>query len=1197
MKITKRKAPSGFALVATMMMMILLVIIAVGLLGLSTIELRKTGNGNAMERARANARMGLMIALGELQENLGPDQRVSADARVAHEGSGTPEHPHWVSVWKSTQKDGKPWIRREAERGGLSDDRQASGWDVRDERLTTLVSGNESDIVHQDDEAGGASDMVTLVDTGSLGPDSETSDVVRVPRVEVADSSNNKGSYAWWVGDLGAQANVSTRDATADTTNGQYKALMLAQDSSWKAFGDKDLKNEERDRLASERQLALVDPGMRDRHFHDFTVWSAGLPVNVREGGWRKDLTAYMASNGTIADLNAGGVRSAGLKDTDSMVGSLNKAADAASAFPGQAKRLEAISPKFGLLRKWAERAKSVSMGEYTVAAETGDQVTGGTGGYNNTAVDFKNRTKSHLMPVLVEGSLYYNLSYYDATTGPPTAPFGLRVHLYPRVALWNPYNFTINVPDSGFFMQINGAKQVEVTMDGGIKRNYRMFWGGLSDDKSETGGATRGSLFFKMNAATLAPGQTVVWSPSKNDVYNDLQMQFNTLTSSLAPSPGRAFYMDVRKDVPLFEPLSNPATDTTGSTVLVPNRAQRRPIEWREVVPPRPAGNVQSLRYTQADDYVMSWKPIKGNVDFGALQQQPMGRFVSCAYQYGDEDEMPVEWTSLDPVPFAHSTSTNSTISQIPDRRTRDGFRLRWSEETKSNLIGSGSLSNTAHLEDSAIGNWNMRASWAFRNPFDNVSDLAPNFFGIYTRDLFDGEVDWNSVSPRSSGGKALGDPFDQPVRGVSQRILFDVPRRGTEIASLGAFQHVNFSEFIWHPTYALGNSLADPRVPMRHTEPDRSESINKEKGGWNQRSIGYATDGRSDNNGNENRTDEDNWAYSARQYLQQAPLDSSVIYDLSYELNHAMWDGYFLSSGTEQEKRSFLADPAAYPLPNGRMRPNNMAGEVTIDDIKDYHRAASRMLVDGAFNVNSTSVSAWEALLLSGVDKQFGDKVAFPRFLNAPGAQWDGKDARSTGAWSGQRVFNRDEIRKIAEEIVKQVEKRGPFVSLADFINRRLSDGEQGEKGALQAAIDLSRVNESFEKEWPLDNARTLPDFKSIDNIEDSTRMDQKLKPDTTAWGALGFLTQADLLQFIGPALSARSDTFRIRAYGESRDGAGKIAAKCYCEAVVQRSPNYVDPSNDTLETGDALNETNQKFGRRFEIVSFRWLKEEEI
>ena len=78
MKHHSQKNPAGFALVATLSMMILLVVMAIGLLSLSTIELRRTSAGGPMERARANARFGLMIALGELQENLGPDQRVTA---------------------------------------------------------------------------------------------------------------------------------------------------------------------------------------------------------------------------------------------------------------------------------------------------------------------------------------------------------------------------------------------------------------------------------------------------------------------------------------------------------------------------------------------------------------------------------------------------------------------------------------------------------------------------------------------------------------------------------------------------------------------------------------------------------------------------------------------------------------------------------------------------------------------------------------------------------------------------------------------------------------------------------------------------------------------------------------------------------------------------------------------------------------
>ena len=96
----------------------------------------------------------------------------------------------------------------------------------------------------------------------------------------------------------------------------------------------------------------------------------------------------------------------------------------------------------------------------------------------------------------------------------------------------------------------------------------------------------------------------------------------------------------------------------------------------------------------------------------------------------------------------------------------------------------------------------------------------------------------------------------------------------------------------------------------------------------------------------------------------------------------------------------------------------------------------------------------------------------------------------------------------------------------------------------------------------------------------------------------GIPGWVTQADVLQVIGPSIAARSDTFRIRTMGEARDGSGNVIATAYCEAIVQRQPDYVDASsNQTHERGGALTDTNQTYGRKFEIVSFRWLSPNEI
>ena len=58
----------GFALVVTLSLMILLTLIAVGLLTLSSIALRSSSEESAMATVRANARLAMMLALGDLQK-------------------------------------------------------------------------------------------------------------------------------------------------------------------------------------------------------------------------------------------------------------------------------------------------------------------------------------------------------------------------------------------------------------------------------------------------------------------------------------------------------------------------------------------------------------------------------------------------------------------------------------------------------------------------------------------------------------------------------------------------------------------------------------------------------------------------------------------------------------------------------------------------------------------------------------------------------------------------------------------------------------------------------------------------------------------------------------------------------------------------------------------------------------------------
>ena len=187
----------------------------------------------------------------------------------------------------------------------------------------------------------------------------------------------------------------------------------------------------------------------------------------------------------------------------------------------------------------------------------------------------------------------------------------------------------------------------------------------------------------------------------------------------------------------------------------------------------------------------------------------------------------------------------------------------------------------------------------------------------------------------------------------------------------------------------------------------------------------------------------------------------------------------------------------------------------------------------------------------------------------------------------WNGYRTLTPDEIKKLAEEIVAEVRTRGPFLSMSEFVNRRLgSAGGLSNAGAIQAALDRSNVNANMAA-----NAR---DIAPAEVAGYGWKNNEAVTGNTGA-GAPGEISQGDVLSAIGSFVSVRSDTFRIRGYGDARDATGKITARAYCEAVVQRIPEYLDPA----ETADARPPvpSNLLFGRRFKIVSFRWLNPTEI
>ena len=268
--------------------------------------------------------------------------------------------------------------------------------------------------------------------------------------------------------------------------------------------------------------------------------------------------------------------------------------------------------------------------------------------------------------------------------------------------------------------------------------------------------------------------------------------------------------------------------------------------------------------------------------------------------------------------------------------------------------------------------------------------------------------------------------------------------------------------------------------------------------------------------------------------------------------------------------------------------------------EDLLDFHRAAAWLSVEGAFDVHSMNEEAWKAVLSSTRDVGFGTKgmTPYPRMLKKGDGEYLG-DQINEAAFGGFRSLTDDEIDQLAEAMVEEVKIRAPFFGLADFVNRRLADDETGRSGAIESAISRSGINAKLIEEYPMDRSRELPDLvmtAPTTAMTDITRLKQVDKAESTAWGLPGYLTQGDVLQIIGSTLSARSDSFVIRSYGEAKDLNGKVIARAWCEGIVQRTPEPIRPDeqglNPAVVTGDEVD-----FGRRFNLVSFRWLREDEV
>ena len=1200
----------GFALVVTLSLMVLLTILAVGLLTLSTISLRSSGHSDGMATARANARMALMLAIGELQKSAGPDQRITARADV---DSSNTANPRLTGVWKSwsinPNSPPSPSDYEKRER-----DKKFVGW------MTSSADTQESKQI--DFAKTTPKDPVTLWGKGSLAATSgdtvAPADIVTAAKVPTSPSA---GAFAWAAMDEGVKVRIDTPYVDDAATMGMQTAQLgsgerpnassipslSALDSSFFEEGSPSYatieKGVSRLNLGLAAETLAAGTGNRLKPLaHDVTSASVGLFTDTAAGGLKEDFNLLTNAATLPAPYKGAGVYTSRLGMT-------------------------ALSePRWDTFQQFAriyqDTTKLVKSGNVPVLktfAPVGWKAATTSG--TTTTINRATPAGALMMPTIAKVQVLFSLVGRDlyanvpaAVSGPLTASqkainmhgpqdahfrptkydYDLHLLYTPIVTLHNPYNvaleFTnmrvefLHVP---FAMKVfrNGVAQSRdfvplETMYGGSPNN----WDGSQDKifgmnlKTKATGGTPGSSTFK-----LLPGEVKMFSPyidPKRTYQQDLgdrkfwDIYVNTgLTTNIDAIPGWrgdgiGFSCDNLAGGFAIDGIAENGRWSSALGLAYDDRIHV------EVIPKNiPRANNKFLVKMSANVSGSS-TPVVVNaieMDYGSpdgLKNFLTSNGATMPLRYPKDSASPNFIRGIDLVDRA-STPVGSLKNVKP-------FALL-SLQAKTTSGGRDSTNDDGRLATKpwAFAHANIGASTQ-----KVVTEHSANFSHEIDLQALDGSTaTFFSVDPQDRSNFITG---HTSFNGTKFGAQYDVPIAPLQtLAGLNGANPGGASSYLPRFAQPVGNSWAHPLLdPTKISTP----------GG-------------------------------AYPYLDHSFLLNLALYDHFYFSGLANQTGNFGTGKTtanlveEFTTEKSLVDPRlTLYTPDGKA-PASLAAEVTTTDL--YNRIAAWQVMHGAFNINSTSVAAWKAMLgsirdpdaiLTKINKATnastlvtlpatdtsGNEARISRFrLPASESQSDGADPRDA-YWLGPREYSDAQLQTLAEKIVEQVRLRGPFLSMSEFVNRRLgpASDEMAQRGALQQAIDNANLNGDLV-------AAANPGFDIAEAAVSNYRYaNTKAGAGPSYLGAPGYLSQVDLLAVLGNAATPRSDTFTIRGYGEARDPDGKPIATATCEAVVQRVPDYIDPADKAEVAPAALtSDANKIFGRRFQIVSFRWLNSDEI
>lgn len=1224
----------GFALLVTIVLVAFLVLILVGLASFTRVETQVAGNSQQLAQARQNALMALNVALGELQEHLGPDRRVSAASGLGT-ATNTSYNTSPASAWQNDWTNGtgsKPtqWtgVWREASPAPANTTRDPAF-------VAWLVSGNEINgraVTPQTPIADPSTDpnVVWLVGDKSVQVPATVSAAnpdprVKLPKQPITSASlpgftgpQTIGSYAYWVGDEGTKAKANLVDPYAGSVAGT--ANNLKQLSSAQRTGPEITQGlstfpaptapagitaaANATKVLTTLQLPMLAPAVAastwKARFHDLTTSSFGLLADTAQGGLKTDLSYLLAPAANVAAFQTRLTSSL----TAAELGSAVTGNNGTSFYP--------LLPSLPVL-SGADSRGNMATWEQLWSFNNLTTKVAGSGLTASIPAQPHTALQTGVHPVLVQARVGFGIRVNSRTgTDPTNYQYSLNLDTRLAFVLANPYAVSITGGEYYFTLDagagntnaadVGKLNAVVITTSGPVTTVGP--WMSLEEIFRKVkfripAGITFGPGEARIFTLAGAPGTAIPHTLSTDSTYDLINTWDGAALTGVGP----------------YTTLSIPAGTTAAGKLTanlgVSNGAGRSNTSL---------GNDSYLSYWVTDPVSAEKKMalrIAGFPFMNAGSPSVLVNGSATAIVKG------LSGISLSAVPtgevfvgdalvYRHGAAreridTNADSRDHPFKGASNGgyVTVNGAPFVRGNMIGENDPRfmylqfNTpgAPFANYGIPSKNQSQAASFRNHLNDLvfSDNERVRWGVGSNDL-----------TRPDTNTALN---NQPA----QLVLFDIPRPDAPLVSLGQLQHFSMVGHLDANFSALVSRNPFTTTQPSITGPDNSRSMRGQSIVTN---YGFANSYAP--------------TYIPRQATTDSRMDASSVnaYDYAYLFNEAFFDRFYFSSFPQ----SGAFDFTTATLANSRYLPfrTGLAADAYRTDARS---ASANLLSSGAFNVNSISVQAWAAVLNSLNGANYESAETAETNLTAPFARTTHQAYRSTGngnplvdksAWGGFRTLTSTEILDdrgtldatddtgLAVEIVRQVKERGPFLSLADFVNRRLISSANdtsglkiGVKGALQSAIDPA-IPGAPAKVFSVNSTSNISvsDYAGrppsrLTGTNAGTQDSDMLYPSWIA-GHPGWMIQGDLLQPLAPYLTARSDTFKIRAYGDVLNpatGSTTPTARAWCEAIVQRIPDYVDPAQPASTPIASLNALNSSFGRRFQIVSFRWLSPDDI